>query len=718
MSSHKPIWTSLVQFFKNLPITREIWAFIGVTLLCIMTLACCVNLTPQIDENVFFSSSDPEFQSELKINQLFGSAGTELVISVEGAIDSPQYYERIVRISSAIKNIDGVRSVISLADGPKTLKHALEGPMWSRLLIAQDRKSTLLIAVIDLSQSKTIVPQIEAVSDKFTDDDYKLAISGFPYMVELIARNLTRDLILFSTLAFIVFGLMVYMIFQSKSILFGTYVVCLNACLITLLVLSFFNVPIGLISANIPLIVFIMTLSHIIFLTFNWQTAVKHTQETPVIDAVKATFPASFWSMLTTLLGFVSLMTVPAKPLRDFGVSGAVGCVVAMLIVYAMYPAFLRNIRRLQLTEGAFLKGEERLFGFLEKHAVTLIVAIGLVLVIVLPGVSKLNTDPSLFSYFQKGSGLYKGLEYIDRNGGSSPLVIVTHNEDYENLTTNASFKKMWDLQEGLESHKAVGQALSLPVLLSQALKEPFAFLLSKSLLVKILEGEALDEVAKGFVTQDRRHGLYLLRMYEGGRTQSRLEVIDELKEIVDSRGLKTEIVGGVYSLQGHLSQLVVDSLINGLGKLLIIFGVIIFIISRSIKIAVMTIVGVLFIPLTILGFSGIYGIPLDIVSAPASNVAIGMGIDSIIHMINIRRRRKEQGRKSDWQDIKEELYKPIFTSIAVVSVGFVIFLLSIFPPLQRFGGSIVFGAAFAGLIALYVTPLLYKFKFQFKIKD
>lgn len=716
MSDKPNLRSDIVDFFKSLPISKEIWTFLGLTFFSILTLVTCVNLAPQIDENVFFSSSDPEFQTELQIKKLFGSAGTELVISVEGDIDSPQYLGRIERITAAIQNITGVQSVISLSHGPKNLKEAIEGPMWNRLIIAQDRKSTLIIAVIDLTRSKAIVPQIEAISEKFSDNETQLAISGFPYMVELIARNLTRDLTVFSTLAFLVFGIMIYLIFKSRSILFGTYVVCLNACLLTLLILSFFNVPIGLISSNVPLIVFIMTLSHIIFITFNWQIALSHDSQNPVDEGVKATFSASFWSMLTTLLGFVSLMSVPAKPLRDFGVSGAIGCAVALIVVYTLFPAFLRNVRNVHLNEGRFLKGITRVFQFLEKHVVTLIFTMILIVLVVAPGLSKLNTDPSLFSYFKKDSELYNGLQYIDRNGGSSPLVIVVHDTDYSSLVSNAAFNKMWDLQEGLEGHKSVGQVLSLPVLLSQVLREPFAFLLSKSFLVKILEGENLDEVAKGFVTPDRRYGLYLLRMYEGGRTQSRLEIIDELKQIVSSRNLEVKLVGGVYSLQGNLSQLIEASMVSGISKLLIIFGLIIGFISRSLRMAVATILGVMLIPVFILGFSGIYGIPLDIVSAPASNVAIGMGIDSIIHMINIRRRHMNSKKEGDWQKVKKQLYRPIFTSISVVSVGFIIFIMSIFPPLQRFGISIVFGSILAGLIALYVVPLLFNFKLP-KIK-
>jgi uncharacterized protein len=41
------------------------------------------------------------------------------------------------------------------------------------------------------------------------------------------------------------------------------------------------------------------------------------------------TLPASFWSMVCASLGFASLLIVPAKPLKELGIGGTLGAVVA-----------------------------------------------------------------------------------------------------------------------------------------------------------------------------------------------------------------------------------------------------------------------------------------------------------------------------------------------------------------------------------------------------
>ena len=47
---------------------------------------------------------------------------------------------------------------------------------------------------------------------------------------------------------------------------------------------------------------------------------------------------------MTTLLGFLSLLSVPAQPLRELGASGVAGALVAISVAYGVYPAFLRLV--------------------------------------------------------------------------------------------------------------------------------------------------------------------------------------------------------------------------------------------------------------------------------------------------------------------------------------------------------------------------------------
>jgi predicted RND superfamily exporter protein len=319
------------------------------------------------------------------------------------------------------------------------------------------------------------------------------------------------------------------------------------------------------------------------------------------------------------------------------------------------------------------------------------------------------NTDPSLISYFKKNSTIRQGLLYIDHHGGSSPLILVVKTKSGEKLDTNHAYQELWGLQRNLESYPAVGTIISLPVIIAQAPHTNFlSILLSRDELLDTLERPQYDEIAKSFITDDHMEGLFLLRMNESNRTVSRLKVIDDIKDIVRAHGFIPEHVGGIYSLQGHLDQLVTSSVIFGMGQLIFIFTFIAWIVSRSLKVTLAITLSICIIPVIVLGMVGWLRVPLDVISAPACNIAIGLGIDSMIHMVRALRRQKLQDEKDieAWVKIRHRFWQPVATFTVVMILGFGIFTFSEFPSTQRFGAAVVFGTLIASMTALFVMPL------------
>ena len=125
---------------------------------------------------------------------------------------------------------------------------------------------------------------------------------------------------------------------------------------------------------------------------------------------------------------------------------------------------------------------------------------------------------------------------------------------------------------------------------------------------------------------------------------------------------------------------------------------------------------GLYFVPIAMLGILGHLKVPLDVISAPAVNVAMGMGSDSLIHMIiMVRRSNPLMNDWECWAKACAHLWEPILWSNIMVGAGFSIFALSNFPPTQRFGFSVVLGMALAPLAALFIFPWFATVKFSFQ---
>src|SRR5437016_5979213 len=612
--------------WKKLPGAH--WEMLAFTVVLFVLVAVFVDLKPVVDENFFFSTSDPGFGQSKKIEQRFPSQ-PEVILAVSSRdISSPRYLGRIQKLTQQINAIDEVSAVKSLAEGPKSFQDALASPFWSRMLIAEDRKSSNVLVFLENKDPEKPIKRIERIMHQLDETAIRFHIAGASTVVEMIRLTLADRMHRL----------------EKKSPALGT-------------------------------------------------------------DAVRMTFPPSFWSMVCASLGFASLLIVQAKPLRELGFGGVLGTIVAFGCAYVMYPPFLRwAIPR----ESKIVEAEpphwfwSRRFPILSAAVILVSVGLGF-------GLRKLNTDPSLLDYFKPHQELRDGLEYVDRSGGCNPLTLVVSAADGSKLNTDAAYQKMWRLHGALENYKDVGTVVSLPTLLAEGDRTPVSFLISYEKMMEIMEQPKYARVAKSFVTEDRSQTMFLLRMVEARRDKLRLEVVDDLRSITRKHGFTPALVGGIYYLQGRLAKLVASSLVTGLFWLNLLFIVIAWIVARSIRGAIAMIATLTLVPLCMLGGIGWLHVPMDVISAPATNVCIGIAIDSMIHLVFGVRRAERNGKKgwAAWVAGREEQWRGIVYSDVIFAAGFAIFALSNFPPTQRFGVVVLAGLIVDILANLFVLPLL-----------
>ena len=324
-------------------------------------------------------------------------------------------------------------------------------------------------------------------------------------------------------------------------------------------------------------------------------------------------------------------------------------------------------------------------------------------------GLTRINTDPSLLDYFKPNDELREGLEKVDRHGGANPLTLVVSSANGSKLNTDEAYQRLWALHGALENDKDVGTVLSLPTLLAEGDRTPFSFLISYETMLRIMSEPKHARVAKSFISDDREETVFLLRMIEGiAISRASMSSID-LRAIVRKHGFTTQLVGNIYYLEGRLSQLVASSLVTGLFWLNVLFVAIAWIVARSVRGALAMIASLALVPLYMLGGIGWLHVPMDVISSPATNVCIGIAIDSMIHLGFGVRRAQSEGKKgwAAWLPAARNNGVASFTPMSSLQPGFAIFVLSSFPPTQRFGLVVVAGTIVDILANLFVLPLL-----------
>jgi predicted RND superfamily exporter protein len=622
----------------------------------------------------------------------------------------------VYKLTVDLRGVRGVVDVRSITHGPRdaadvlkegaaeTFEDLADHPFWRRLLVAPDRSATFIVLRLDGKDDPATVAAIDNVLDAHRRDDFALGATGVPYVSEHIRARLTADLRRFSIAAFVVFALLIGLLFRSLAIVAGTMVASLTACFGTFIVRAFVGLRGDILMPNLWTIAFVLTLSHVVYLAAEWQklAATKGPDEA-LREATRHTGPASLWSLTANLLGFGSLLFVSAQPLRHFGMSGAIAAVLAIICAYGLFPPFLRAARPRERRAGIAANRLETFFR--RRHSFVAVAAI-VTAVALAPLAWRIDTDPSLPSYFGDNDQIRTGIEAMDRAGGSSPLELVVADAGGRAFDDGEMVDRLQALQNRLERHRDVGAALSIAPLMGEAERPWYAFLFSWETRLDQLDSAKNARVGRTFISEDRKRGRFILRMRESGRARPRADVIDDVAGIVRGQGFRVVTIGGLYPLQGELSTLVEGSLIRGLGGLVAAFFGIVLIVTRSLRTALVMAGCLAMTPLMLFGAVGLLRMPLDIISAPAANVALPMGIDEMIHLgYAVRGRRRGKDDWPAWQQALGELWRPILFSMVVVAAGFALFLLSSFPPTQRLGVLVCAGAILTDLMVLTVLP-------------
>lgn len=670
------------------------WCAVGLALAGLLVVTVFVDVSPKVEGEFFFAEDDPQMQASEAVRARFPTGSQLLLRVVDRAGDRVAYEARIAALTAELVELEPIESGYSIAGGS-----ADNSPLFSRILLTPDPAATNIVLQADDTDPELLLPMLEAVVGRYETDQMDVAISGVPAIVEMIRRSLYRDLVVFSLSAVVVFALLIGLVYRDVAVVVGMLSTCFVSVATTLVIVQAMGVPIGLLTANLVTIVFVLTLSHVVFLTANWKRASGGGDHARALEhGIRQTLEPSFWSMATTLLGFLSLLIATARPLRELGVAGSVGTVTALVVAYTVYPAFLGRWAKARAPGFADRTGMGPLKGRWLVPAITIVV------VVVALGVPRLDTDPSLLSYFSEDSAIREGLDRIDVDGGTSTLDIVVRAPDGTPVHDPEVFRSMEALQEALESDPAVGVVVSPTVLIGHARTLPLANLLPVGMLLDIASSERLDRVALGYVTPERDQARFSLRMRETGKPD-RDAVIGRLSGLVEREGLEPVAIAGLYDLQSQLGKLIASSLRIGIGGLLLLFLGVALVVSRKGRTATQMWACLVAIPTVILGTFGHLGIAVDIITSPAANIALAIGADSMIHLVVRVRTLAAAADPMPWANGVAQIGRPVLGATSIICAGFGIFVLSSFPPTQRFGLAVIVGTLAAATMALVVLP-------------
>lgn len=598
---------------------------------------------------------------------------------------------------------------------------------------------------------KEVLDSVRAilVAEKSKGEFY---LAGAPLIGNDMKEYVVKDI---RTFGIAILGIMVvvlFLFFRRPAWIFLALICAVLNVLLVAGLAALLGFQLTIISSNFValLIIFSVTLSIHVIIRYQENQAL-HPGDS-VDEELKTTIsqiitPCSYM-VLTSAIAFLSLVVSDINPVITFGYIMILGLFCAFLLTFTVLPALIKLIkpksRQLEKDKSAAIL--ENILEVIVKHKkLTLTILIGMFALNIF-GISQITVENRFIDYFKKSTDIYQGLELVDQElGGTVPLEIMLeadpnleeeedHEEDeefgdylseLEETQDDFTAKSYWYNRSGikkinkihtyLESLPQIGKVLSL-----SSTEEVFRTInkgepledFHLSLVYSKVPDNIKSVLISPYVSSDGSQARVLARIKDSDHTLIRNDLLNKIKTDLNDGFVKngeTVRLTGISVLYNNVLQSLFKSQILTLFTVFVAIMLMLIILFRSFKLALIGTLPNIFTALFILGCMGVFGIPLDIMTITIAAITVGIGVDYAIHYIH--RYKKEYAESGDnYQAIHKSqttVGKALYFTSITITLGFVVLVLSNFVP------SIYFGllTSVAMLVSLFATfsiiPLL-----------
>jgi len=160
-------------------------------------------------------------------------------------------------------------------------------------------------------------------------------------------------------------------------------------------------------------------------------------QLTLVRESVKRIVVPCFYTVLTTMVAFGSLIVSGIRPVIDFGWMMVIGLAIGFVFSFTLFPAGLMLLRpgKPRMPRDVTAAITAFFARMIDGHARATIFVTVIFIIVGVTGITRLTVENRFIDYYKKSTEIYQGMELIDRElGGTTPLDVVIDAPDEESF--------------------------------------------------------------------------------------------------------------------------------------------------------------------------------------------------------------------------------------------------------------------------------------------
>ena len=587
------------------------------------------------------------------------------------------------------------------------------------------------------------VASIRSVLGKY-EKKAAIHLGGMSMIADDLTNFVRSDIVVFGLGALVLIVAMLGYIFREARWVVIPLATCAYCTLTILGLLGLVGWDLTVISSNFIALMLILTISMNIHLLVRYMELYREQPDLPQLELVRTMTldmaKPCLYTSLTTMIGFMSLITSDIKPIIDFGWMMTMSLAVVYVILFTSIPAILLLMpkRPLKATDKGNAGFTMRLARFTDRHGAVVLLASLAIAVLGAVGIGKLEVENSFINYFKQDTEIFQGLKQVDETlGGTTPLEIVlkfpppapvessdaelaemfgdepTPKSDY--WFTPEKVARIKQVHDYLETIPGVGKVMSLASIVRVAEDlnkgrefDPFEL----NVIYKRLPDNLKNEMLSPYISIEHDEARIALRILDSQPGLRRQVLLDQIRTgLTEDLGLAPDEfeVSGLLVLYNNMLQSLFASQSQSIVWTMLGVLVTLWILFRSLTAAIIGIIPNIVAASAVLGFMGWAGIPLDMMTIMVAALTVGIAVDDCIHYLF--RYRVEY---RDVLDSVKTMYichasiaKAALYTTLTVCCGFSILVLSNFVPSIIFGILTTVAMTVAILGALTLMPKL-----------
>ncbi len=732
-------------------------------------------ITKDTSSESFMPDDHPAVVYREKVKDIFGLADPVVVAIVnEGpaGIFNPHSLHLVNRLTNQIVDIAGVdperitslateNNIVGTTDGmlvepfyeePITTQNeagkvrdaVMNFPLYVGSLVSESGNATLIIAeLIDESAGAKVYAALLELAKNTSVKGEKIYVAGEAAVVEYLGKYIDTDTQRLNPIIAIIVAIILFFSYQTLAGLALPHLVLLGAVAIGLGSMSAMGVPFYIITGFLPVLLIAISVTDGIHIMGEFYEEAAKRPDVDKRELVVTTM-ARMWrpvtiASLSDIAGFMGISFASfMPPMKAFGLYASIGVLAALLISLFAIPAGLmlfklkpskafkhnapknrsKSVDKFGLVMGKLGKVASNKPGW--ALAVT-----GCVIAAGVAGAIKLQINDARIDNFRDSEAIHKADTAINKLfDGANYLDIVIETTEPEGIFDTGHLKRIEALQTFMKTLPHVKGATSIVDYLKQMNKavnedKPEAYRLpdnsdiaAQYFLLYSMNSDSTD--FENVIDYDHRLANVRVAMDSGYYSDAKI-VIETAQKYIDEQFNAPGIIAtlaGRQNVNYHWIKQVGKSHFRGVIIAFMSIWIMVSISFRSVVAGLMAMLPVSMAVLLIYAVMGFAGIHLGVGTSMFAAIAIGLGVDFAVHVIDrLIVVVREEGNTLDnaFEMLFPSTGRALLFSFSAVFFGFGILALSQTLPITRFGILVVVAVVVSFMSSVTVLPALVK---------